>query len=312
MKPFVDSTPLLGYAEALQQRFQQDGYLFLKTVADPGALWGLREKITAILARYSWLRSDAKPIDAVPGTIAVVEGEEAYLEVYDQIQKLEEFHRIPHQAGIQAVFKSLLGDSAFPHPLSIARLVFPDNDAWSTPPHQDYPNNQGTKELYACWLPLSECRCQHGSLSVLEGSHHFGVLPLEFALGAGHRQAVLDERLNALAWVGGDFQLGDMLIFHSLTLHRSLHNSTDRMRLSVDYRFQREYEPLTESCLQPHFNRLSWEEIYAGWSNRDIAYYWQKKQYTLAAWDDSYHKLSDEQEEASIKQRLKYDRQRKH
>jgi hypothetical protein len=45
---------------------------------------------------------------------------------------------------------------------------------------------------------------QLGGLSILRGSHRIGMAPLEFALGPGNRQA-----------------------------------KTDRMRLSVDYRFQR-------------------------------------------------------------------------
>lgn len=310
MKRFHDSTSLLDNEEALRSRFHQDGYLFLKGIVDQDTLLSLRQQIVSILAESEWLKKETNPMDAIPGTAAYVEGEEQYLQVYDEIQKVEAFHALPHQLPVLSTLQKLLGETAFPHPLSIARLVFPDNDEWSTPPHQDYPNNQGTEDLYACWIPLADCPREVGSLSVLEGSHKFGVLPLEFALGAGHRRAVLEPQLENLEWVGGDFELGDLIIFHSLTVHRSLHNTSDRMRLSVDYRFQREHEPLTEPCLQPHFQRLSWEQIYANWSSRDLAFYWHGKEYELVDWDPSMHDISEDEKIASIKERLRYDRRR--
>lgn len=310
MKRFHDSTSLLDNDEALRIRFHLNGYLFLKGIVDQDTLLSLRRQIVSILAKSKWLHKDANPMDAIPGTAAYVEGEEQYLQVYDEIQKLEAFHALPHQLPVLNIFQKLLGNTAFPHPLSIARIVFPDNDEWSTPLHQDYPNNQGTEDLYACWIPLADCPQENGSLSVLEGSHKFGVLPLEFALGAGHRRAVLDTPLKNLEWVGGDFELGDLIIFHSLTVHRSLHNSSDRIRLSVDYRFQREQEPLTEPCLKPHFQRLSWEQIYANWSSHDLAFYWRDKEYELVDWDSSMHEISQDEEIASIKETLRYDRKR--
>jgi hypothetical protein len=47
------------------------------------------------------------------------------------------------------------------------------------------------------------------------------------------------------------------------------------MRLSVDYRYQAEGEPLAEHVLKPHFGRLSWEDIYAGWKDDSLQYYWR-------------------------------------
>ncbi len=73
-------------------------------------------------------------------------------------------------------------------------------------------------------------------------------------------------RAEECRWVTSEFRMGDVLLFPSMTVHASLHNASQfHMRLSVDFRYQLEGEALTEGCLQPHFQRLSWEEIYAGW-----------------------------------------------
>ena len=310
LKPFVDSTSLLQVPDALRQRMAEDGYLYLRHVVDPAVLLDLRKQFIEELVNVGWLRQPDDPLRATPAIVPYVEGEEGYFTAYDRIQKLEAFHRLPHHPDIEQVMQTVLGKAAFPHPLAIARLVFPQNEEWSTPPHQDFPNNQGTEELYACWMPLGDCPAEQGALTILEGSHRFGLMPLEFALGAGHRQALLNAEMQRLDWVGGDLQCGDMLIFHSHTVHRAGHNISSQMRLSVDYRFQREGDALTEHCLKPHFQRLTWEEIYAAWEARDIAYYWRNKNYSIEPWNADLHAISVEQEQEAIRVSLKNERKR--
>ena len=48
-----------------------------------------------------------------------------------------------------------------------------------------------------------------------------------------------------LEWAGGEFRCGDALLFQSLCVHRGTHNLTpDRVRLSVDYRYQPASQPV--------------------------------------------------------------------
>jgi ectoine hydroxylase-related dioxygenase (phytanoyl-CoA dioxygenase family) len=307
MLPLTDSTDLLEDGPSLLARFHEDGYVFLRQVIDPGLLLEVRDAITAVCARFGWFVPGSNPMDAKPSVAPCVEGEDRYVEVYDEIQRLEAFHAVPHDPTVRRCMTALLGETAFPHPLSIARLVFPDNMKWTTPPHQDYPNNQGTEALYACWMPLGDCPADLGSLSILRGSHRFGVAPMEFSLGAGNRRAKLEARFEQSDWVGGDFALGDTIIFHSLTVHRSLPNTTDRMRLSVDYRFQREGDELTKGCLEPHCSgRLGWEEIYRGWIRQDLKYYWRNKQYNVVPWDTTFHDLPSEHLRDAIQDRVSW------
>jgi ectoine hydroxylase-related dioxygenase (phytanoyl-CoA dioxygenase family) len=297
---FTDSTDRLDDPGALRARFDEDGYVFLRGVVDPELLLDVRSHITSICGAHGWFEPGTDPLDAVMCIEPCVEGDDRYFEVYDEIQKLETFHAVPHHPSVRRCVTPLLGASAFPHPLSIARLMFPQDEEWATPPHQDYPNNQGTPDLYACWIPLGDCPTELGSLSILRGSHQLGVAPLKFSLGAGNRRAQLDKRFERLNWVGGDFAVGDAIVFHSHTVHRSIPNITDRMRLSVDYRFQREGEALTEGCLEPHFGRLTWGEIYRDWTRTDIQYYWRKKRYTVAQWNPAFHELSDDEQRIAM------------
>lgn len=306
-----DSSNLLADPDALRDRFEEDGYLYLKGLLPKVQVQALQAQIFAVCKRKGWFAADDNAFEtALPRIVPAVEGEAEYFAVYDEVQRLEAFHALPHQPALMSVMRALLDETAFPHPLSICRLMFPNNTETTTPPHQDYPNNQGTTELYACWMPLSDCPVELGGLAFMPGSHKHGLLPLKFSLGAGNRQAVLPEALKDKPWVTGDYQQGDVLIFHSLMLHRALDNQTDRMRISVDYRYQSAREPLTAGCLKPHFQRESWEAIYSNWSTSELQFYWEKLPLRFVDWTDDYHQLPDDHLKAAVGQSIRYKNRR--
>lgn len=282
-----DSNDLLHDADRLRERFDQDGYVYLGNVIDPEKVAEVRRQVLAVLAAHGWVRDGAVRKLGLAQVPAKREEDEDFLRVYDDVQKLEGVHTLAHDPSLVAVMRGVVGETAFPHPLKIARLSFPDHFESSTPPHQDYPNNQGTPGLTAAWIPLHACPMDMGGLAVLRGSHRYGALPLATHLGPGNRQAVLPVgMLEELRWVATDYAPGDVLIFGSMTVHASLHNATEfSMRLSVDYRYQREGEPLADSVLHPHFQRLTWEDIYAGWSSDQYQYYWKDLDYDVVPFE---------------------------
>lgn len=312
IEPIADSSGLLSEPQRLRQRFAEDGCLYLRGLLDVSRLRSLQEDVFACCREQGWFNRSATSIESdAPVIVPVNEGEEPYFRVYDEVQKLESLHSQAHDSHLMAVMKTLIDDTAFPHPLSICRLVFPDNNEAITPPHQDHPNNQGTRDLYACWIPLVDCPVARGGLSMLPGSHRQGLFPLEFSLGAGNRQAVVPESLKQRTWVGGHYQPGDVLIFHSLLLHRSLPNLTDRMRLSVDFRYQSVHEPMTGQCLNPHFARLSWDRIYSGWQSDQYQYYWHDLPLNLVPWTARYHDLPEDHLREAVRQVCQYNARRR-
>lgn len=282
------SNDLLGDPEALQARLDEDSYLYFQQVLDHDKLEALRAAILRALADQGWVRGDEWLMKGVASGRPVHEGLEEYSRGYDAVQKLEEFHTLAHDAALMAILREVVGERAFPHPLKIARLSFPAHYEVATPPHQDFPNNQGTPKLTASWIPVGDCPRDLGGLAILRGSHRYGVLPLDFHAGAGNRQAVVPpEMLEELRWVTTDYKMGDVLLFPSMTVHASLNNASEFfMRLSVDFRYQQEGEALTEGCLLPHFQRLTWEEIYADWKSNEHQYYWKNLDFEVVPFDD--------------------------
>ena len=72
-------------------------------------------------------------------------------------------------------------------------------------------------------------------------------------------------------------RVGDVLICHSLTAHQGQDNeSGDRLRISLDYRYQPMSHPVREDSLEPHMHFTDWEDIYAKWDADDpLKYYWR-------------------------------------
>jgi ectoine hydroxylase-related dioxygenase (phytanoyl-CoA dioxygenase family) len=310
--PMRASNELLGNRAALRERFDEDSYLYFQDVLDPDKLKSLRKSMLTVLAEREWVRRAPYFMRGVATAPPVREGDEDFFTVYDDVQKLEEFHTLAHDDELMGVMREVLGDTAFPHPLKIARLGFPAHYEVSTPPHQDYPNNQGTENLTAAWIPVGDCPTELGGLAVLRGSHRHGLLNLDTDLGAGNRKAVLPQQLlEEHRWVTTDYSAGDVVLFRALTVHAALHNASEFfMRLSVDFRYQLEGEELTEICLQPHFERLTWEDVYAGWRSDRFQYYWKNLDYKVVPFEKFDLARADAGEWDDVQGFLAYERRR--
>ena len=73
-------------------------------------------------------------------------------------------------------------------------------------------------------------------------------------------------------WVNNPFKQGDVLIFHSMVVHKGVSNSSDRLRMSMDARYQKVSDPIAPGSLLPHAQPATWEEIYADsdWDRDDL------------------------------------------
>ena len=286
VKPFVDSIDIIGaeredWAETLRARMARDGYLFISGLAAPDALRDVYDAILSICQRYGW----ADPAGRAMGR-PKPEGDPEYWEVYDQVQRLECFHGLAHLPELVRVIEALVQDKVLVHPRNIARISPPNAQKYTTPPHQDFVLIQATPETYTAWIPLRDCPMSLGGLAVLAGSHTTGILPVHRADGPGGVGVDTDQL--GLEWHASDFKPGDVLIFHSMTIHRALPNTTtDQIRISVDYRYQGVSQPIVHDGLDPHYNLAGWPAIYRDWKCTDLQYYWRQYRLTLVPRDMS-------------------------
>ena len=143
-----------------------------------------------------------------------------------------------------------------------------------TPPHCDWVYmSRGSTNLYTTWVTLGDTPLEVGGLMVLEGSHkkgdrlkHYlsrdvddycttspnieklksGEMMYEWDGVLTKNPYALREKLGGRWLTAEEYQLGDLLIFTRQTVHASLDNQTDRVRISVDTRYQPANEPSDE------------------------------------------------------------------
>ncbi len=89
----------------------------------------------------------------------------------------------------------------------------------------------------------------------------------------------------------GTVHEGDAVVFTAFAPHRALPNRSERIRLSLDFRFQPLSDPGTDLVFGDFCPAVdqSWEAIYAG-SNipPELQYYWRRERLALQAHDDTH------------------------
>jgi ectoine hydroxylase-related dioxygenase (phytanoyl-CoA dioxygenase family) len=272
MKPFREIAASALAATCLSEEMRHHGYVVVRGLLPPADLDPLLREITQVLADTRWLSGD-DPVQRIANpSAACADGDPAYKAVNDKVFQLESFHRLPHHDLLQKVMKLLVGPELFIHPKSAVRLIFPHFDRGTTKAHQDHTAVGGTDQSFTAWLPLHDCPIEQGVLRVKSGSHRFGLQAT-----AGKTGCIVGGTEQGDEWVGGDLHKGDLLIFHSLTVHEALPNESNRMRISFDCRFQNYRQPVNPGVLVfTGRSGRSWSDVYRDWSSDELKYYWTK------------------------------------
>jgi hypothetical protein len=188
---------------------------------------------------------------------------------------LESFHALPHHHALKSVMQMLAGKQILVHPKPIGRLIFPNCDNLTVRAHQDYRFMNGDPECFTAWIPLHDCPTDLGPLQILEGSHRFGVINHQHE--NLHVPEISAEALREGDWSSGRINAGDVLIFHSLTVHAASANRSHQLRISMDCRFQNYERAIHPGNLAfAGESGKSWEAIYAGWRSDNLKYYWEE------------------------------------
>ena len=295
--PLVDSTALLADRVALQKRADEEGYLYFKKFLPAEYVMDLRGDILEVMDKYRWRLPgqgrlggliDTAVVDAIPEVEITSWG--CGDACYRDVQKLQSFHRFPHHPKLLALYRSLFGSEVLVHPRNIARMILPHPANFPTPQHQDFPHIQGTANTWTCWIPMGDCPREMGGLTLLPGSYKSGYMPVRAAKGAGGGGSAAQLCPWESHWVEGDYETGDILTFHSMTVHKA-HKSKmkDRLRLSLDVRYQSVNEPVEQGSLGLHFKEMTWEEVYRDWKTDELKYYWKDLPLKIASpWDAGY------------------------
>jgi Phytanoyl-CoA dioxygenase (PhyH) len=270
MKPFreIHANDLQFYP--LHEELKSSGYLLVRELIPRGDVDRVYVDMVRVIDAGGWLLPGQSPLDCVANPeAACIDGKPAFREVGDQVFKLESLHRFMHHPAVRRLMELVVGPRVLVHPKAVLRLIFPNCPGAHYHAHQDHQGVGGDPEMFTAWTPFHDCPVELGALQVMEASHHFG---LQRGPAPGH---VARETALGGDWVGGQINAGDVLVFHSLTVHEASPNVTDRLRLSIDFRFQDYARDLNPGNLVFPSGR-TWESIYAGWRSDELQYYWRR------------------------------------
>ena len=261
----VSSGDLLSDPEALQRRLEDDGYLYLPGYLDHELVDGARgvllhqldelglvdrtSPVSAGLAKLPWNGRSCHSLVNANTALQTLLYSERMIELYQR----------------------LFGSPVRHFDFTWMRVMGPGH---GTAPHCDSVYmGRGTRQLFTSWTPLMEITPDHGGLMIMPGSHRVDSLnkyrkgdvdtvctnkPARESqdihgwigpLGDGKlsdNPAQLQADLG-LPWITAEhYRPGDVVVFSIDTIHGSLDNRSDRIRMSTDTRYQRADEPADE------------------------------------------------------------------
>ncbi len=262
--------------ETLQSRFQEWGYLYIKNYVSPKTCDALLSDFMSQLMPHVAL-DDATGIPVLKGN-PFVETDAVWDEVYPKLQALESFHQFFHEPAILDLMKTVSGTDVFVYPMKMARISTPGKIGYETPPHQDARSHAAGPTMAGIWIALHDVTAEMGRLKILPRSHKRGVRPVTTSVGVGNVQCEIYP--EETSWHVSDVSRGDVIIFHSATVHAAQANTSSRfVRMSVDTRFCDHGAPVSSINLAPHHGwriaNLNWEKIYSGWQQTTLQYYWE-------------------------------------
>lgn len=232
-----DSTPLIDHPEELRARWETDGVLYFHQVVDPVAIAAVRDNYIARLQELGLVAQGAT--EPTWTGVNKVDGKHAS-KIDDRV-----WQQLVHEPSFARPIRAFLGKDPAWVPIVVHR---------SAPPvgvqgadihqgrHQDGVFNFGI-EFITCWVPLMDIDAQVGGLAVVPGSHkrsYYDYAEDEIPNQAG---AIAPGRIADELWRRPDYKVGDILMFHGMTAHTGLPNTSDRFRLSIDVRYVPKPDP---------------------------------------------------------------------
>jgi len=267
-KQLIESTPNQSIDE-LRQLFLQEGYLLLKNLFPKTKVEEARILIFEELLRQGWVCEKAGRLFACEPVHRI--GSPSFFKCIQSLISLEMLHTFSYHPRLNQLLAGILQTTVYPHPRKMIRLGYPYamNPLDSTPAHQDVFYVRGEPDTLTVWIPLGAYTYVEGGLEVVPRSHLKGLYPTRANEEGRFNCTAAEGGLDQLEWHGTDYEWGDALIMHALTLHQAVKNKSQEFRISLDTRFSSSLGHLNEEQLLPPYypHVQAWHVFNQHWKN---------------------------------------------
>ena len=237
-------------AERLRRAFDAFGVVVIKNLLAKDTLSEQRAAVNRLLAiRLQRLGHSLVSDDIDDNLNALVEHDQRHaMDIIRAIKDSPFFYAILADSKLHEISKACLNcDTLLSiHDIAQFRIDPPNHDERNFEWHQDFQYNVMSMNSATIWYPLKRVSEEMGPLVVVPGSHRT-IVPVEMNFeghqpGSGLMHAVLRFQVDEFeaerkAAVLCPVEEGDVVVFHSLMLHRSSANRSNRSRWTVNPRF---------------------------------------------------------------------------
>jgi hypothetical protein len=261
------SMDILDDVGALRERMAKVGDFYLPGYRDRELVLEARKSITDKLAAEGLTDPDH------PSDEAVALPDSGLTFKPDLAHDNEPLHRLLYSGRMMEFYERFLGGTVRHYDFTWMRAVSP---GYGIQPHGDIVfMGRGTHDLYTAWTPLGDVSFELGGLMILEGSNNLDRVKNDYAkkdvdeycenVPGEKENAKTNPEMNGWRWDGSisgdpveirnqlggrwlttEYKAGDLLTFSTYTIHASLDNHSDRIRLSSDSRYQLANAPIDE------------------------------------------------------------------
>jgi Phytanoyl-CoA dioxygenase (PhyH) len=256
VKALRDSTQQAGDGELLRLRMHEEGYVFIRGVIDRELIRTVQAGVLDVLRQARWIAPD----DTLQ-PLAGGQEDPRYWAGFGGVQSLESCHQIAYDRTLSTIMSALIGPDMYPWPGKAPYMIWPERLAGPggrrAKAHQE--GVRWSPDVLSTWISIGRTPIEKGPLTVLPGSQRLGYLP-----GYGYEQFEFGPE-----WLTSPFDPGDVIVFHNFTLHGSLPNLTDSLRLSCAFKWQSARYPAPEEAALPvrHPGVPGWDALTKGWSS---------------------------------------------
>ena len=255
-----DSSDLLINPSAVIDRIEQDGYIYIPGFHEVELVQRARLALLTELNKAGAL-DQQYPLEMGVGV------RDLKMPFRPDIAKSDPIRDLVYSDHTMNWFGKMLGEPALHYEFTWLRVIAKGQGTW---PHCDIVYmGRGTRRLYTMWTPLGNIPLNVGGLIILENSHKqtelqqtYGQLDIdamcsnepgknEVEAHGFHESGAIEinpvllrDKLGGRWLTAEEYRMGDVLIFGMDTVHASLDNQTDFIRLSTDTRYQRASDPV--------------------------------------------------------------------
>ena len=247
-----ESNDILDDPDALKERIATDGYLLIRGLHDQETILTARRQILEKLETKGMLAPGTALMDGIfnpdypePASTGSM-GNKA-------LTALPTFKAVVEGKPIMDFFKQFLGGEARTFDFKWLRTAGPGS---GSPIHYDIVfMGRGTQDLYSCWTPLGDVSLDMGPIVFCLGSNRFEKVRATYGQSDVDRDLIeghfSDNPLEIVEKFGGrwattTFSAGDVIIFSMFLMHASLVNTSNKIRITADTRYQLASEPIDE------------------------------------------------------------------